>query len=329
MYKETDNTSEKFIRSVEAAPEPMCILCTDQQLSDIEKFCTGQPFSVISIDPTFNLGKFYVTPITIQNLLLETKNGSYPIVLGPVLVHQTKLFRPFYYFASTLVRLRPSLAGIKCYGTDGEFELIKALTAMFPSAIHLRCANHLRQNLKQKLTSLNLDQNVQRDIIADIFGRQVGTHSELGLVDAESKGFFWKALANLKERWNNLELSCRPMETPQFYEWFYHHKATDFANCVIREVRRKAGLTNLFTTNCSESLNHMLKLEFNWKESRLPALITHIKDIVKQQMSELEKAIIGRGEWQFRSCYSGLRVNEQAWFTGMTKEAKDKHIKKF
>lgn len=50
--------SQVYVRSVEAAPEPMCILTTDQQLSDMERFCTNDPFSVVSVDPTFNLGPF-------------------------------------------------------------------------------------------------------------------------------------------------------------------------------------------------------------------------------------------------------------------------------
>ena len=105
--KETSSGSEAFIRSVEAAPEPMCVLATNQQLKDLERFCTDSPSSVLSVDPTFNLGPFYVTPITYQNLLVETERGQHPIVLGPVLIHQTKTFQPFHYFASTLIRLNP------------------------------------------------------------------------------------------------------------------------------------------------------------------------------------------------------------------------------
>ena len=192
--------------------------------------------------------------------MLKTRDGQNPIILGPCLIHQTKLFRPFHYFASTLVRLRPSLAGIKCFGTD-ESELIKAFSAVFPSAIHLRCANHLRQNVKDKLSSLNIDTNVCLEIIADIFGRQKGTHFESGLVDCTSKKIFWKSLGTRKEHWNNLERSCQPSEEPKFHKWFIDYKAKDFADCIILEIRRKVGFTKLFTTNCSESLNHMVKQE--------------------------------------------------------------------
>ena len=111
MCKESTD-SGMFVRSVEAAPEPMCILASDQQLMDIERFCTGDFTSVLSIDPTFNLGPFYVTPTTYHNLLVTTKNANHPILLGPILIHQTKTFRPFHYLASTLVRLNPRLINL-------------------------------------------------------------------------------------------------------------------------------------------------------------------------------------------------------------------------
>ena len=65
--------SDAYVRSVEAAPEPMCVVTTDQQLLDIERFCTGEMACVLSVDTTFNLGPFYVTPTTYQNLLVKTE----------------------------------------------------------------------------------------------------------------------------------------------------------------------------------------------------------------------------------------------------------------
>ena len=82
--------SEMFVRSVEASPEPMCILASDQQRKDLERFCTGDRTSVLCIDPTFNLGPFYITPTTYQNVLVRNKSGNHPFLLGSVLVHQSK-----------------------------------------------------------------------------------------------------------------------------------------------------------------------------------------------------------------------------------------------
>ena len=134
MCKESYGTEEEFVH---AAPEPMCVLATNQQLSDMERFYTGEEASVASIDPTSNLGPFSVTPITYHNLLVKTtRNGNHPVFLGPVLVHQTKTLQPFHYFASTLIRLNPKLSGLKAYGTDGEHQLIKAFGMCFSKAIY-------------------------------------------------------------------------------------------------------------------------------------------------------------------------------------------------
>ena len=214
MCKDTYGADTEFIRAVEAAPEPMCVLATNQQLVDTERFCTGEQSSILSVDPTFNLGPFSVTPMTYQNLLTETtRNKNHPILLGPILIHQTKTLRPFHYFASTLISLNPNLTGLKAYGTDGEPELIKAFKICFPSAIHLRCTNHLRQNIKDKLREFNIPQHISKEILADIFGLRNATHFESGLVDADSKSSFTQSLERIKATWNNLERSCNPNDT--------------------------------------------------------------------------------------------------------------------
>lgn len=193
LCKESTGSDAVFVRSVEAAPEPMCVLATYQQLVSIEQFCTGNPSSVLSIDPPFNLGAFYVTPTTYHNLLVETTGGNNPILLRPVLIHQTKTFRPFHSLASALIRLNTWLVDLRAYGTDGEPELIKAFGICFPKAVHLRCTNHLRRNIKEKLHELNIPQSVSKEFLADVFGTRTGTHFESGLADAESnKSFFCK-----------------------------------------------------------------------------------------------------------------------------------------
>ena len=62
MAQSMDKDEVPFVRMVTSAPEPMCVLCTDKQLSDIDRFCTDPAsFCPLSVDPTFNLGDFSVT----------------------------------------------------------------------------------------------------------------------------------------------------------------------------------------------------------------------------------------------------------------------------
>ncbi len=102
---------------------------------------------------------------------------------------------------------------LRAYGTDGEPELIKAFGICFPKAIRLRCTNHMRQNIKEKLRALNIQESVSKEFLADIFGTRIGTHFEAGLADADSEASFTKSLEGVEAKWNNLEMSCNPIET--------------------------------------------------------------------------------------------------------------------
>ena len=98
---------EAFVQDVTCAPELMAVLCNEQQLRDMERFCCDPfNFGILGIDPTFNLGEFSVTPIVYQHLLLESsRTGHSPLMLGPPLVHYRKEYRNYNYFLSTLCAL--------------------------------------------------------------------------------------------------------------------------------------------------------------------------------------------------------------------------------
>ena len=75
---------------------------------------------------------------------------------------------------------------------------------------------------------------------------------------------------NLKNSGTTLKRAIPSLEkTLNFPCGFVHaHNAKDIVECVLPEVRSKAGLTDPcrhFTTNNSESLNHVIKQEVNWK----------------------------------------------------------------
>ena len=85
----------------------------------------------MSVDPTFKLGKFNVTPISYRNLTLSTHHDrcNNPIAIGPMPIHFSKTEQIYSSFFQTLLRLRPGLSSLKAYGTDGETPLCKALAS--------------------------------------------------------------------------------------------------------------------------------------------------------------------------------------------------------
>ena len=115
------SNGESFVRCVQAAPELMCILYTDRQLEEMIRNCTDPHlFSPIGVDPTFQLGDFFVTPMVFPLRYMVSKHtGNSPIYLGPILIHKTQKF-----LSSQVVGLKPELRKIKAIGTDEEIALL-------------------------------------------------------------------------------------------------------------------------------------------------------------------------------------------------------------
>lgn len=81
-----------FIREIPLFPEPIVFLATDQQLLDIERFCTNpEKFCVLGVDATFQIASCYFTVTTYRNLLLTTEKGNHPVCIGPGILHKQKL----------------------------------------------------------------------------------------------------------------------------------------------------------------------------------------------------------------------------------------------
>jgi hypothetical protein len=152
--KRTMGTKASFIRRVNAAPEPMCVIGTNQSFAEVNKFCI-QPGryrnSVLTVDPTFDLGDFLFTPTVYRNTALQhRRTGTNPFFIGPALIHYRKYYTTYHYFASTIVGEEPSLSGLLAFGTDGERNLYKSWETVFTKADHLRCTNHSKRNVDRK-----------------------------------------------------------------------------------------------------------------------------------------------------------------------------------
>ena len=95
---------EAFVRDIKVLPEPAIILAHDYQLHDLSRFCTLPSSNcVLTIDPTFSLGPFDVTPTTYRHLLVEShRYSTYPVCIGPIMIHfkksfSTNLFQPITF----------------------------------------------------------------------------------------------------------------------------------------------------------------------------------------------------------------------------------------
>ena len=118
----------------------------------------------------------------------------------------------------------------------------------------------------------------------------------------------------------------------KFFDWFCKYKSDDMIDCMLPDVKARAGINDIvgkrFTTNQSESLNKIIKIETNWKESKLPTLISHLKKVAGDHEELVMKTIIRKEQWKFTCQYQSFHVDEHAWYSKMTKESKLKHYKR-
>lgn len=145
LKEEARDPENAFIRKVDNSSDPCVVLATNQQLLDVERFCTNPAkFCVLGVDATFNFGKYYVTLTTYRHLLLRTKEGSHPVRIGPILLHHKK--EPGSYY-ELCVKLHAPTQNVLVYGTDGEKALAEGFGRPLPYALHLMCDIHMKDNI--------------------------------------------------------------------------------------------------------------------------------------------------------------------------------------
>ena len=195
-----------FLKEVTLSSTPSALLATQQQLENLVRFCCqSMQYSVMGVDATFNLGDFYVTIITYQNLLLRNPHTSQPpVFIGPAFIHMERREQDYHTFFSGLLRLEPKLQGLQFYSTDGEQALLNALHMCFPNATGLRCFIHFQDNIEMKLKVASAA--MKKAIIRDIFGYEMGDVYHKGLVDCNCSSEFDEKLVQLQEKWESFFL---------------------------------------------------------------------------------------------------------------------------
>ena len=279
-----------FVRDVRVGTEPFCVVATNRQLNDLKRFCcTPVEYRPFTVDPTFDLGPYNVTPISYEHLLLvRRKDGNHPT---------------------------PELKNLMAFGTDDEKALAGGFNENFERATHLLCEIHLRKNIEGKLVSMDIKGEDKRSIMDDIFGRKVGNVFESGLSDAEGQAKFIGLLGSLEDKWTAAHANGKA-----FHSWFSEKKSEDFIRSVIRPVRQRAGLgcpPAKFTTNRSERTNGVLQdfVKRNCGSAKVDeyTFVKSLEKLVETQEQEIELAVLDKGEYQLRNEFAHIVISGEEW----------------
>lgn len=140
-------------------------------------------------------------------------------MLEPTLIHKHKDEEAFGYLASCLVRSRPNLSNIKAVGSNRNKAIKNGFQKHLPSAAVIICKKHFEDDMKRKMTELDINGQERQDILTDIFGSEIT--QELGLLDRNSEAEFDSDLRNLQPIWDSRERRARDSNNPLFHSWFF------------------------------------------------------------------------------------------------------------
>ena len=100
---------------------------------------------------------------------------------------------------------------------------------------------------------------------------------------------------------------------------------------MLKSHHVKAGLGNPpepFYTNDVESQNNVIKHQTRYSAQELPQFISCMREMFICQREEIERAVIGMGEYRLSSRFSQLSVDSGKFFL-MTGKQREKILKRF
>ena len=104
-----EDSTGRFVSDRRPSPEPAFVLARDWQLDDLVHFCTvSGNFSVLTVDPTFNLMRCRcnaqcISPSALGDSSIWLISCIYRSNIGPL----QEDFGTYLFFASSLIGLRP------------------------------------------------------------------------------------------------------------------------------------------------------------------------------------------------------------------------------
>ena len=190
-----------------------------------------------------------------------------------------------------MLRLEPKVKDIIVFGNDAEKNVYQSFDELFPSAHHLLCDMHMKDNIRGKLTKASLN-TLQVDVVMkDIFGKKIGEVVEPGLVDSLNAEEYDKMAEELFVKWNGND---------EFILYFKSKKSQLLKNCMTAEIRSLIGLgypPKPYTQNANECVNGVLK-RVQRKYKSITDVIKILQDYVKEQDMQFQLSLMGQGAWQ-------------------------------
>ena len=213
---------------------------------------------------------------------------------------------------------------IKVYGTDGDDQLSDAFKIVYPEAYHLLCDIHVRDNIENKLSALNIHKNNQLKILNSIFGLRVNDKHLKGLVDSESEDEIDNRLIEFLS-----DLSAMGEKEVEFSKYFLTYKVQKLKYNMRSDIRETCGLgypPKGYNQNPNESSNRVVKRKITEK-CTISKFVDIYEEVLVEQNDKVKVALLGVGDIRIRDEFKDAFVDPLK-FQKMLPQQKDKFLSK-
>jgi hypothetical protein len=196
-------------------------------------------------------------------------------------------------------------------GSDEEKALVKAVKASFPNSKLTLCTRHLEENLKRQLKNkIGMPEKNIKTIVNDVFGPD-GLTNQNTSVDFDSRA---------------IEIERKYKETVGPY---LSEKLVPSIKEHIHVIQKSDDRLPLnWKNNHCEAMNHIFKLNLNWKPAKLPDLIQMLEKEIKHQEALTRGALYGHGDYELAPSAMHLRMPLSVW-QGKSENEKQSWYSKF
>ena len=299
---------DSYVRhtSTDEKLNPTVICYKPWQIMDMStncKFVEGKIISLMSIDTTFGLGPMKCTMFTYQNMnLINKKTKTNPCIAGPTMFHTKSEYETFGDFFSHVRIRQDNVAGRQQYFiiSDEERAIVKAIEHAYPDSIHVLCCQHLEEAQKRRLK--NADPTAMNRVIHKIFD------PVNGLIAASSPRDF-----EIKEA---------------AIDWSVYED-TDYCLELRKKILKKVveprllsgGIVPVYpTTNTSESMNNMKKIENGFQPHQLPIVVHNADLSATSQEGKIYTTFYGQSEYDLVPAMDHVKKTYEQW-ANMTETA--------
>ena len=121
---------------------------------------------------------------------------------------------------------------------------------------------------------------------------------------------------------------CSSSQVSSKFTKYFTGRLKTLLKTKVNEPVRKDMVSQNWTNNNCESLNHVLKQAIDWRSKPLVPLVEKLQDLADGQFKELRSAMLGTGEYKLADSHKQFQMSKTDWVSKTTSQ-REKAFRRF